>query len=184
MTSRSRAGVLDRIRLLSRHMSRREDEMFPYEDANPCDTCQRVTLERLTSGYTHRNFTGLVKSSSEGCKLCALLKHVCLRIQDSGCGLSNPSKIRDTENQLLQQIEEERHTDIPVQLRCRLSKYSDNYLSEVVQLNWRLTDGPGTLGLYKDSGRFKSLKARFLCQPTNRHVLQATSYGPPIVAPL
>jgi hypothetical protein len=162
MVKRSRAHALDRIQLLSRHIIRSEDEMFPYEESNPCEICKRITLGSLASGYMHRNFAGLVESSSRGCNLCTLLKLACFQTQGRDNELSETS-IQDAEQQILGRLELEGQLDIPVQLRCTRSNFSDNFLSEVVQLTWKSTDGPAIIGLYKDNGMLQSMISWLLC---------------------
>jgi hypothetical protein len=162
-----RKRILDRIQLLACHMSRPDDEMFPCEDANPCEICQRITLGGLISGYTHRNFIGLVKSSSQGCKLCTLLKIACLRIQGTDFDLNSARHVQDAEEQLLQRMDIEGQHDNPVQLRSTTSNFSDVFLSEVIHLSWKLTDKLAILGLYKDYSMTSSLISQSSGCPIN-----------------
>jgi hypothetical protein len=104
MKTSSRARLLERVQQVARHVSNLDDELFPYEDANPCEVCQRITLEELSSGYTHHNFAGLVKSSSKGCKICILLKLACLRTQYIYLDIGDQTQIRLAEEQLLQAL--------------------------------------------------------------------------------
>jgi hypothetical protein len=157
---------MDRIQLLARHMSRPDHEIFPCENANPYEICQRITLRGLISGYTHRNFTGLVKSSSQGCKLCTLLKIACLQIQGTDFDLSSARDVQDAEEQLLQLMKIEGQHDNPVRLRSIPSKFSA-YLSEVIHFTWRLTDRPAILGFYKDECMITSLISLSRGSPIN-----------------
>jgi hypothetical protein len=159
MAKYPRSRALDRIRLLSRQMSRVEDELFPCEDANPCEICQRITREGLSSGFTHRNFAGLVTSSSRGCNLCKLLKLACLQTQGRDFEVSEGS-IRDTDQLILERIEAEGHLDIPIHLRCARSYFSEHILSEVIHLTWKPTDGLAIIGLYGDSGLLLSIPSQ------------------------
>jgi hypothetical protein len=157
MKRSTRARLLERVRQVARHVSNLDDELFPYEDANPCKVCQRITLEELSSGFAHHNFAGLVKSSSKGCKICTLLKSACLQTQCTYLDISDLTQIRLTEEQLLQSIEAEGHVDIPVHLSCSQPKASKASLGNLVQvkchiIKWGLT----VLGLYKDNGKLWS----------------------------
>jgi hypothetical protein len=157
MKSTSRARLLDRLQKVSRHINKPDDELFPYEDANPCGICQRITLKGLSSQYTHHNFAGLVKSSSQGCKLCTLLKLACLQTQCTYLYIGDQTQIQLAEEQLLQRIESEGLVDIPVQLSCSQSMASGASLSEVVNVKCHVTKwGSTVLGLYKDKGMLHS----------------------------
>ena len=140
-------------------MSNPDNDLFPYEDANPCEICQRITLERLSAGYTHLNFAGLVKSSSRGCKVCTLLKLACLKSQCEHIDIRDQTQICVAEGQLLQGVEAEGYVDIPVQLSSFQERASETCLSPKIQVKchvskWGLTN----LGLYKDSRKLQALE--------------------------
>ncbi|KAF4636815.1 hypothetical protein G7Y89_g1265 [Cudoniella acicularis] len=68
-----------------------EEDMFPYEDANPCSACMFLSVKKIIkSGFEvqplnktlqrrgecshHRSWTSLVISAEAGCKLCSLFE--------------------------------------------------------------------------------------------------------------
>lgn len=55
--------------------------MFPYEDANPCNICDGITLAALISedGYAHhRRYRDLLDTVQKGCMLCNLINKALL----------------------------------------------------------------------------------------------------------
>jgi hypothetical protein len=89
MKRSARASLLERVQQVARHVSNLDDELFPCEDANLCEVCQRITLEELSTGFAHHNFAGLVKSLSKGCKICTLLKLAHLQTKCTYLDISN-----------------------------------------------------------------------------------------------
>jgi hypothetical protein len=52
--------------------------MFPYEDADPCSSCNKLTLEKLQKGGFKQNWTEMSNRADEGCKLCGLFRDALL----------------------------------------------------------------------------------------------------------
>jgi hypothetical protein len=82
-----------------------DSDMFPYEDANPCKVCDRITLAALISeeGYAnHRSYLDLLHKAQKGCRLCNLINKALLLSKNNLSLTSSPASDRLGSSSLLE----------------------------------------------------------------------------------
>jgi len=126
------------------------DGYTPFEDAEACEVCQRITIERLLSQYGYRHcgsYVELQTSARYGCKLCTI---ILLAIE------------REGSSRFASMVEFRSDISSNLTLKLRAIKKSQVLNTDLVEIrlgtttprhNFALVDDKlATVGLYTDAG--------------------------------